>query len=68
MTDRLLLRVHEAGEALGISRSKTYEMIAAGELPYIRIRDSIRVPLADLQRWIEQQKEAARLGSDGAAH
>jgi excisionase family DNA binding protein len=54
----LLLRVPEAAQLLGISRSKTYEMIAAGELPAIKVRDSLRIPLADLQQWIEAQKES----------
>lgn len=53
--ERLLLRPAEAAELLGISRSKTYEMLAAGELPCVRIRSSIRVPHQALVRWIEDQ-------------
>jgi excisionase family DNA binding protein len=67
--DRLLYRVKEAAEIMGISTSKLYEMLASGEMPYyIRIRDSIRVPRADLEKWIEEQKETARPGKEGAAH
>jgi excisionase family DNA binding protein len=58
--ERLLYRVNEAAEILGMSKSKAYEMIAGGELPYIRVRDSIRIPRADLELWIEQRKEDAR--------
>lgn len=53
--ERILLRVTEAAETLGISRSKAYEMIAAGELPAIRLRGSIRIVHADLERMIEAE-------------
>lgn len=34
--DKLLLRVHEAAEALGISRAKAYELLAGGILPSVK--------------------------------
>ncbi len=55
---RLLLRPHEAGDALGVSRSKVYELIASGELPSIRLGGSVRVPLEALHAWIGQQLTA----------
>ena len=56
--ERLLLRPAEAAELIGIGRSKTYELIRAGELPSVRLGNSLRVPLRDLQAWVE------RLGAD----
>ena len=53
--DRLLLRPVEAAEAIGIGRSKVYELLASGDLPSIRIGGSVRVPVAALQAWIERQ-------------
>ena len=53
--DRLLLRPAEAAEAIGIGRSKVYELLASGELPSIRIGGSVRIPVAALQAWIERQ-------------
>ena len=53
--DRLLLRPVEAAEAIGIGRSKVYELLASGELPSIRIGGSVRVPVAALHAWIERQ-------------
>ena len=50
----LLLRPIEAAKLLGIGRSKAYEMIAAGELPSVRLGQSIRVPLAALKAWIDE--------------
>ena len=55
---RLLLRPAEVAEALGIGRSKVYELIHAGELPSIRIGGSIRVPLDRLASWIESATDA----------
>jgi excisionase family DNA binding protein len=53
--DRLLLRPIEAAEAIGIGRSKVYELLASGELPSIRIGSSIRVPVEQLRDWIQQK-------------
>jgi excisionase family DNA binding protein len=52
IVERLLLRPAEAAEALGVSRSRAYELIAAGELPSVRVGGSVRVPVAELRRWI----------------
>ena len=52
---KLAIRVAQAAEALEISRSKAYEMIARGELPAIRIGGSVRVPLAALREWVAQK-------------
>jgi excisionase family DNA binding protein len=41
--------VEEAGAALGISRSHTYELIRQGELPALRLGRRIVVPVAALE-------------------
>jgi len=53
--DKLLLRPQEAGEALGVSRSKAYELIANRTIPSIRVGGSVRVPANALRDWIERQ-------------
>lgn len=53
--DRLLLRPTEAAEAIGIGRSKIYELLASGDLPSIRIGGSVRVPVDALRAWIARQ-------------
>ena len=55
---RLLLRPEEVQEALGLGRSKTYELLASGELPVIRIGRCVRVPAEALRLWVEKQIEA----------
>ena len=55
---QLLLRVPEAARALGIGRSMTYELIAAGEIEVIHIGTVIRVPVDALTRFIEANSRA----------
>ena len=55
MEDRLLLRPMEAARALGISRSKVYDLLARGVIPSLRLDGSIRVPAIQLQAWIDAQ-------------
>lgn len=57
MTDRLLYRPAEVGEAIGVSRARAYELIAARVIPSIRIGTSIRVPVDALRAWVEQQQQ-----------
>lgn len=55
--DKLLLTTTEAAKALGIGRSKVYELLQTGQLTSVRIGASRRVPadavhtfVANLQR------------------
>jgi excisionase family DNA binding protein len=50
--DRLLLRVPEAAELLGVSRSRAYELVYSGEIPAIRLGKSLRIPLQALREWV----------------
>jgi excisionase family DNA binding protein len=59
---RLLLTVPEAAEALAISRSKLYELFAAGLVRSVRIHGSRRVPIEALETYIAHlldEEEAA---------
>jgi excisionase family DNA binding protein len=60
--EQLLLRPGEAAEAMGISRSKVYELLASGELPSIRVGKSVRIPADRLRVWIAAQFKSARTG------
>jgi len=53
--DRLLLNATEVARLLGLGRSTIFSLLAAGELPAIRIGRSVRVPRAALERWIEDR-------------
>ena len=64
MTEKLLLRPMEAAEAIGVGRSKVYELLATGALPSVRIGASIRVPVDRLRAWIAQQSKAPKSRND----
>jgi len=55
--ESLLLRGSEVAEALGISRSLAYQLMASNTLPVVRVPGgrSVRVPRSALLRWIESQ-------------
>ena len=57
-SEKLLLKVSEAAEALGISRSHCYELIQSGRLPTIRLGASVRVPACWLRQFVEEQTAA----------
>ena len=50
---KLLLRINEAAAAVGLSRSKIYQLIAAGEIPVVRVHRSVRIVATDLEAWVE---------------
>jgi excisionase family DNA binding protein len=55
MTDRLMLRPVEAADAIGVSRSKMYELLASGQIPKVIVGGCVRVPVEPLREWIAQQ-------------
>ena len=58
--NRLLLRPSEAAEVLGLGRTKTYQLIAAGELPCVRVGGAVRVPAEELREWVQRQARDAQ--------
>jgi excisionase family DNA binding protein len=65
--ERMLLKPTEAAEVIGLGRSKTYELISKGLIPSVRIGKSVRIPVAALRNWVEQQlREQQQLKEDSA--
>ncbi len=60
MDDRrqLLFTIAEVVQALSLSRSKVYDLIAKGELPVRRIGRSVRVRSTDLDKWVESLEDS----------
>ncbi len=54
--EKMLLTPRDVAESLNLGRSRTYELIASGDLPSIRIGRSIRIPADALKQWIEKQQ------------
>ena len=51
-TPRLLLKVEEAAQALGISRTALYELLRSGDIYSVHIGRSVRVPVAALDEYV----------------
>lgn len=52
--DRLALSVNETASALGLSRPSVYAMMATGQLRYVRVGKTRRVPMTELERLLSQ--------------
>ena len=48
------LTVSQAGELLGLSRSKMYKLMDCGELPYCQMGGTRRLPRCELLDYIER--------------
>lgn len=48
----LLLRPQDAAEALAVSRTKLFELLASGELESVRIGSCRRIPLSAVERFV----------------
>jgi len=51
-----LVTITTAADWLGLSRSKLYELLAAGELPTVRIGRSRRIAVADLEAFVDRRR------------
>jgi excisionase family DNA binding protein len=60
--DRLLLKPGEVAELVGCGRSKLYQMLAAGEIPSVKLGGSVRVPLDGLRAWLERKMAEGKRG------
>jgi len=59
--DAILLRPREAAKLLGVSRSKLYELIAAGAVPAGRLSKRVtRIPLAAIEALAREAVERAQ--------
>jgi excisionase family DNA binding protein len=54
--ERLAMSVAEAAAALGVSKDVIYDAVRCHELPAIRIRRRILIPLAALEQLLTQKK------------
>ena len=57
--DKLLLTPTEAAHALGIGRSKVYELMQTGQLQSVHIGACRRVPADALNAFLEQLRTAS---------
>jgi excisionase family DNA binding protein len=51
LENKVLLRPMEAAAALGVGRTKLYELLNSADFPVVRIGRCVRVPVDDLKLW-----------------
>jgi excisionase family DNA binding protein len=52
--ERLAVTVTEAAKMLSLSRSKIYPLISSGEIPSLKIGTCRRVPVREIESFIER--------------
>ena len=57
--EKVFLSVPQMSRRLGVSTRTGYDMVAAGDVPVIRLRGVLRVPSGALDRWIEDREKEA---------
>lgn len=57
--DRVLYRITEAAEALGLSRATVYELVQRGEIRTIRVGAARRVPTEAISEFVRRKEEEA---------
>jgi excisionase family DNA binding protein len=62
----LLLDALEVARLLRIGRTKTYQLIASGELPVVRIGRCVRVSQSLLYSWVESRASTRVQGASQA--
>ena len=65
-TRPLLVTPERAARELSLSRSTLYLMLRRGELRGIKIGAATRIPLAEVEGWIERQLVVRGFGDDAA--
>ena len=48
-----LMSINDLRGALGIGRTKAYELVSSGELPSIRVGNAIRIPKKNLLDYVK---------------
>lgn len=62
----VFVTVEEAARALGIGRSKAWELVKAGDLATVRIGRTRRVPVSAVHDYAARLLERAQRGTDAA--
>jgi excisionase family DNA binding protein len=58
VSERLLVSTAEAAQRLGIGRTLLWRLLQTGELPSMHIGDRRLIAVADLEAFVERQREA----------
>jgi len=53
------LRPAEIAPQLGVTTSRVYQLIAAGEIPVTRVGNALRIPRAAWEEWLARRSSEA---------
>ena len=59
MNPKEMLKPRDVAPLLGVSTSRIYQLVAAGELPATRVGGAIRIPRAAWEAWLRGRTEEA---------
>jgi excisionase family DNA binding protein len=62
--DTVLLNVEEAAHALGLGRSKCYELVLKGQLKSLKIGRSRKIPVEAIKEFIRERLDEIPKDSD----
>ena len=68
MDDRLLVTVEAAAQRLGLSRGTVYPLVLSGDIPSIKIGRARRIPVDEVEAWIERKLDIQAPQEPGAVH
>lgn len=63
--EKMLLRVPEAAQLTGLSKSYLYKLILSGELLHVKFGRAVRIPVTVLQAWVAAHATEGR--TDGCS-
>lgn len=56
--EALLLKVNESAAALGITRSRLYQLMQSGELKHVKLGRSTLIPREELESFVARLRES----------
>jgi len=65
MSEKLLFTIAQAGEALGLGRSKLLELVYAGEIESLTVGRRRYIRREELAAFVERRQEATREAAAG---
>ena len=64
---QVLYRVNEAAAALGLGRTKVYELIGRGSIRSVRIDNAVRVPTSAIEEFVRELESVSTNSGSAAA-
>lgn len=62
-----LIDVPQTAQILGVCRQTVYNMIAAGQIPFVKVRSHYRIPREKLEKQLAAESAASITGAGGVA-